>query len=67
MQLHIRLIVGWTHHLVTHVVVYTCNCMYTYNYKKYTHKCIRFGQQSHCNCKMMVEMDKIFFSEVDAK
>jgi hypothetical protein len=29
MQLHIQLIVGWTHHLVAHVVVYTYNCMDT--------------------------------------
>jgi len=62
MELHIQLIVSWTHHLVTHVVMYTCNFMATYDYKYHCRKCSRFGQQSHYNYKMIVEMDKISFS-----
>ncbi len=40
--------------------------MDTYDYKDRSHKCSRFGQQSHYSCKMMVEMDKISFSERSA-
>ncbi len=36
--------------------------MAIYDYKYLSRKCNRFGQQSHCNYKMMVEMDEISFN-----